>query len=156
MAAICRQWFKMQLFCTKRAKLWLYSCITVYNRLQPKRRQVNIRSYDGPIQWRVRPRWADAILYAKSSTSPQHHNDVIMGAIASQITSPYLCLLSCLFRRRSKKTLKLCVTGLCVGNSPVTAVNSQHKWPVTRKIFPFDDVIMMIYNSDKCGILWNT
>ena len=49
------------------------------------------------------------------------------------------CLLNRLFRRRSKKTSKLCVTGLCAGNSPV---NSPHKWPVTRKMFPFDDVIM--------------
>ena len=32
---------------------------------------------------------------------------------------PRDCLLNRLFRRRSKKTLKLCVTGLCVGNSPV-------------------------------------
>ena len=48
----------------------------------------------------------------------------------------------CLFRRRSKKTPKLSVTGLCAGNSPV-AVNSPHKGPVTRKMFPFDDVIMM-------------
>ena len=30
------------------------------------------------------------------------------------------CLLNCLFGRRSKKTSKLRVTGLCVGNSPVT------------------------------------
>ena len=30
------------------------------------------------------------------------------------------CLLSRLFKRRSKKTSKLRVTGLCVGNSPVT------------------------------------
>ena len=29
-------------------------------------------------------------------------------------------LLNCLFRRRSKKTSKLQVTGLCVENSPVT------------------------------------
>ena len=29
------------------------------------------------------------------------------------------CLLNCLFRHRSKKTLKLRVTGLCEGNSPV-------------------------------------
>ena len=41
-----------------------------------------------------------------------------MGAMASQITS--LCLLNCLFRRRSKKTAKLRVTGLTAGNSPVT------------------------------------
>ena len=33
---------------------------------------------------------------------------------------PHLCLLNRLFRRRSKKTSKLRVTGLCVGNSPVT------------------------------------
>ena len=33
---------------------------------------------------------------------------------------PHDCLLNCLFRHRSKKTLKLRVTGLCVGNSPVT------------------------------------
>ena len=51
------------------------------------------------------------------------------------------CLLNRLFRRRSKKTSKLRVTGLCVGNSP-GPVNSAHKWPVTRKMFPFDDVIM--------------
>ena len=30
------------------------------------------------------------------------------------------CLLNCWFRRRSKKTSKLRVTGLCVGNSPET------------------------------------
>ena len=33
---------------------------------------------------------------------------------------PHDCLLNCLFRRRSKKTPKLRVTGLCVGNSPGT------------------------------------
>ena len=30
------------------------------------------------------------------------------------------CLFNCLFRRRSKNTSKICVTGLCAGNSPVT------------------------------------
>ena len=54
---------------------------------------------------------------------------------------PGHCLLSLLFGRRSKKTSKLRVTGLCVGNSP-GPVNSPHKGPVTRKMFPFDDVIM--------------
>ena len=52
---------------------------------------------------------------------------------------PRDCLLKRLFGRRSKKTSKLRVTGLCAGNSPV---NSPHKGPVTRKMFPFDDVIM--------------
>ena len=54
---------------------------------------------------------------------------------------PHGCFLNRLLRRRSKKTSKLRVTGLCVGNSP-GPVNSQHKGPVTRKTFPFDDVIM--------------
>ena len=49
------------------------------------------------------------------------------------------CLRSRLFRRRSKKTSKLRVTGLCERNSPV---NSPHKGPVTRRTFTFDDVIM--------------
>ena len=48
---------------------------------------------------------------------------------------PHHCLLSRLFRSRSKKTSKLRVTGRWPVNSP-------HKWPVTRKMFPFDDVIM--------------
>ena len=54
---------------------------------------------------------------------------------------PHVCLLNRLFRRRSKKTSKLRVTGLLRGihRGPV---NSPHKWPVTREMFPFDDVIM--------------
>ena len=58
---------------------------------------------------------------------------------------PHGCLLNRLFRRRSKRTSKLSVTGLCVGNSP-GPVNSPRKGPVTRKIFPFDAVIMLIGN----------
>ena len=56
---------------------------------------------------------------------------------------PHGCLLNRLFRRRSKKTSKLRVTGLCVGNSP-GPMNSPHKGPVTRKMFPFDDAIMWL------------
>ena len=55
---------------------------------------------------------------------------------------PHGCLFNRLFRRRSKKTSKLRVTGLCAGNSP-GPVNSPHKGPVTRKMFPFDDLIML-------------
>ena len=64
---------------------------------------------------------------------------------------PHGCLLNCMFRRRSKKTSKLCVTGLCGGNSP-GPVNSPHKGPVTRKMFPFDDVIMMTSPSVQKGL----
>ena len=66
------------------------------------------------------------------------HND--HGGVSNH--QPHDCLLNGLFRRRSKKTSKLRVTGLCAGNSP-GPVNSPHKRPVTRKMFPFDDVIMV-------------
>ena len=64
---------------------------------------------------------------------------------------PHGCLLNRLFRPRSKKTSKLCVTGLCAGNSR-GPVNSPHKWPVTRKMFPSDDVIM---NTESVSISWH-
>ena len=46
-----------------------------------------------------------------------HYSDVIMSVSNHQ---PHDCLPKRLFRRRSKKTSKLRVTGLCEGNSPVT------------------------------------
>ena len=53
---------------------------------------------------------------------------------------PHDCLLNRYSRRRSKKTSELRVTGLRgIHRGPV---NSPHKWPVTRKMFPFDDFIM--------------
>ena len=64
-----------------------------------------------------------------------HYNDVIMGAIASQITSlmtVYSTVYSDADQRKHQSPASL---------SFVT-VNFPHKWPVTRKIFPFDDVIM--------------
>ena len=86
------------------------------------------------------------------------YNDVIMTTIESQITS--LTVVYHLFRPRSKETSKLRVTGLCVGNSP-GPVNSPYKGPVTRKMFPFDDVIMISVWIDSncafvsnCGTVW--
>ena len=63
-----------------------------------------------------------------------------MGTMASEIISLTIGLLNRLIRRISKKTSKLRFTGLCEGNSPVTG-EFPHKRPVTRKMFPFDDVI---------------
>ena len=51
----------------------------------------------------------------------QHYSNVIMSVMASQITSlTTVYSINRLFRCRSKKTSKLCITGLCVGNSLVT------------------------------------
>ena len=56
------------------------------------------------------------------------------------------CLLSNLFKRRSKKTSKF--TGLSEGNPPVTGGFSSQRL-VMRKMFPFDDVIMTHIHKDS-------
>ena len=47
-----------------------------------------------------------------------HNDDVIMGVMASQITSLTIVYSTVFFRHRSKKTSKLRVTGHLCGNSP--------------------------------------
>ena len=75
------------------------------------------------------------------SISGFHYGDVIMGAIASQIASltiVYSTVYSDADQRKHQSSASLAfVRG--VHREPV---NSPHKWPVTRKMFPFDDVIM--------------
>ena len=57
---------------------------------------------------------------------------------------PHHCLLNHLFRCRSMKISKLCITGFWMGIHQ-WLVNSQHKWPVSRKMVPFDDIIIKWY-----------
>ena len=64
------------------------------------------------------------------------------------------CLLNLLFRRRSKETSKLRITGLCAGDSLVT-VNSPHQRPVTQQMFPFDDVMMIVVQVYSVKTWWN-
>ena len=51
------------------------------------------------------------------------------------------CLLNRLFRRTTKKTSMLRVTGLCEGNSPVTGEFPAQVRTSNAEKFPFDDVI---------------
>ena len=71
-----------------------------------------------------------------------HYGDVIMGTIASQITSltiVYSTDYSDADQRKYQSSASLAfVRGFHLG-----PVNSPHKWPVTRKMSPFDDVIMI-------------
>ena len=70
-----------------------------------------------------------------------HYDNVIMTAMASQITSltiVYSTVYSGAYQRKHQSSASLAfVRGIHRG-----PVNSPHKWPVTRKMFPFDDVIM--------------
>ena len=72
-----------------------------------------------------------------------HYNDVIMGPMASQIislTSFYSSIYSGADQRKHQSSASLpFVWGIHRGPA-----NSPHKWPVTWKTFPFDDVFMII------------
>ena len=68
-----------------------------------------------------------------------------MGAIKSQITSltiVYSTVYSGADQRKHQSSVSLAfLRGIHRG-----PVDSPHKWSITRKMFPFDDVIMVIYN----------
>ena len=70
-----------------------------------------------------------------------------MSAITSQITSltiVYSTVYSDADQRKHQSSASLTfVRGIHRG-----PVNSPHKWPVTRKMFPFDDVIMSLFNCN--------
>ena len=69
-----------------------------------------------------------------------HYDDVIMGAMASKFTSlaiVYWNVYSDADQRKHQSSASLAfVWGIHRGT-----LNSPHKWPVTRKMFPFHDVI---------------
>ena len=81
--------------------------------------------------------------YCDVVTEPKpHYNDVIMSTIASQVTSltiVYSTVYSGADQIKHQSSASLAfVRGIHRG-----PVNSPHKGPVTRNMFPFDDVIML-------------
>ena len=88
----------------------------------------------------------ESVSMALLTIATNQDNDVIMGAIASQITSltiVYSIVYSDADQRKHQSSASLAfVRGIHRG-----PVNSPHKWPVTRKRFPFDDVIMLVVNN---------
>ena len=72
-----------------------------------------------------------------------HYDDATMSLMASHITSltiVYSTVYSGVDQRKHQSSASLAfVRGIHRG-----PVNSPHKWPVTRKMFPFDDVIMAL------------
>ena len=97
------------------------------------------------------------LISASTDTCSLHYDDVIMDAIVSQITSltsvySDVKLGAHQIKYQSSASLAF-VRG--IHRRPM---NSPHKWPVTRKIFPSDDVIMSFAAFLTCRIsaLWNT
>ena len=71
-----------------------------------------------------------------------HYGDVIMGAIASQITSltiVYSTVYSDVDQRKHQSSASLAFMW-----------GFPHKWPVTRKMFPFHGVIMCNTDQPTC------
>ena len=69
-----------------------------------------------------------------------HHGEVITGAMASQITSLtiFYSTVSGSDQRKYQKSASLAFLWAFHRSQ----VNSPHRWPPARKMFPFDDVIM--------------
>ena len=71
-----------------------------------------------------------------------HYSNVIMGTIASQITSftiVYSTVYTDADQRKHQRSASLTFVRV-IHRGPV---NSPQKWPITRKMFPFDDVIIL-------------
>ena len=93
------------------------------------------------VQWNHQSRCLTAQKAGNTCELHQHYNDVIMSAMASQITSltiVYSTVYSGADQRKHQNSASLAF----VWGIHRWPVNSPRKWPVTRKMFPFDDVIM--------------
>ena len=81
-----------------------------------------------------------------------HYGDVIMTAMTSQITSLTIVCTTVYLgadQRKHQSSASLAfVRGIHRG-----PVNSPHKGPVTRKMLPFDDVIMVILKTSPVSLL---
>ena len=84
------------------------------------------------------PLWRNPSITAGFSL---HYSDVVMGTIASQITSLTI-VFSTVYSYANQRKHHSCASLAFVWGIHQGPVNSPHKWPVTWKMFPFDDVIM--------------
>ena len=133
---ICNQFYLVS--CTLHTKL----CISI-STSRPRQMAANLQTFKVNVLYK---NWCSLLLALKIPVGPLdnrssiHYDDVIMSAIASQITSltiVYSIVYSDQRKYQSSASLAF-VRGIHRG-----PVNSPHKWPVTRKMFPFDDVIML-------------
>ena len=84
------------------------------------------------------------------------YNDVIIGTIASQITS-LMIAFSTIYLDTDQRTHQSSASLAFVRGIHRRPVNSPHKWPVTRKMFPFDDVIMIVCHFHRPdGVIQNS
>ena len=128
---------------------WNWQCTSIGsgNGLAPNRRQAITWTNDDPVHWRIYASLGedeltgDIPFLSLTNDSVRHYSDVIIGAMASQITSPtivYSTVYSGADQRKHQSSASLAF----VRGIHRWPVNSPHKGAVTRKMFPFVDVIM--------------
>ena len=114
-----------------RLQMWLHICVCM------------LFDFPHAISWFEPIRtWLKIILNALN-----HYSDVIMGAMASQITSITI-VHSTVYSGADQRKLQSSSSLAFVRGIHRWPVNSPHKWPVTRKMFPFYDVIMLNHNDN--------
>ena len=91
------------------------------------------------------------LLWTLPSTRQIHYNDVIMGTVASKITSLTI-VYSTVYSDADQRKYQSSASLAFVRGTHRRPVNSPHKWPVTRKMFPFDGVIMF---ADTTPFTWS-
>ena len=138
---------------------WANHRDTAYLRRHHAHYYVTVMTNYDPFRWRMYAlpnsvisrinnvqsfQYNDIFVWRRKRFHTYHYADVIMTTIAPQITSRtivYSTIYSGADQSKHQSSASLAfVWGVHRG-----PVNSPHKWPVTRKIFPFDDVIMFLF-----------
>ena len=102
--------------------------------------------HKGPVTWKIFS-FDDVIMVHPVAAQPDilvimiHYTDVIMSRLASQITS-LTVVYPIVYSDADQRKYQSSVSQAFVRGIHRGPVNSPYKWPVTRKMFPFDDVIM--------------
>ena len=87
---------------------------------------ISCKAWNSPVEY---PSWE------------YHYNDVMLSAMASQITSLKI-VHSTIYSGADQRKHQTSASLAFVRGIHRWPVNSPHKWPVTRTMFTFDDVIM--------------
>ena len=119
----------------------LLSCL-LSSLLRPTKKKISVPHYLPHIlriHWQPMGQQCGQRFHLMTS---HHYNDVIMGRTASQITSLTTIVFSTVYSEADPKKHQSYASLAFVRGIHRRPVNSPHKWPVTRKMFPFGDVIM--------------
>ena len=99
----------------------------------------NIEAHDSLVYWCMHA----SLSVDESTPLGLHYSDVIMGVMASQITSLTI-VHSTVYSGADQRKYQSSTSLAFLRGIHQSPVNSQHKEPVMQKMFPFDDTIMTL------------